>query len=106
VNSGTFPRSIAIDPDGRYLYVTNLSSPNVSSFAINITTGALNGLGWVGAVYGPSSVAVDPDGKFAYVVQLANIVASYAIDPATGALTNLGMTVATGSNPFQIALTR
>ena len=42
--AGTFPSAIAVDPLGKYVYVTNSMSNNVSGYAINSTTGALTPL--------------------------------------------------------------
>ncbi|MGA9272262.1 MAG: beta-propeller fold lactonase family protein, partial [Candidatus Cybelea sp.] len=40
--TGSTPWGVAIDPKGKFVYVTNLSSNNVSAYTINVTTGALH----------------------------------------------------------------
>jgi 6-phosphogluconolactonase (cycloisomerase 2 family) len=39
--AGTNPRSVAVDPGGKFVYVANILSNNVSGYTINPTTGAL-----------------------------------------------------------------
>jgi len=39
--AGTGPWGIVADPSGKYLYVANYSSDNVSAYSINSSTGAL-----------------------------------------------------------------
>ena len=43
--AGSTPVSIAVDPTGRFAYVTNDSSNDVSAYAINPITGALTSIG-------------------------------------------------------------
>jgi len=43
--TGTFPVSVAVDPNERFVYVANQGSDNVSGYTINATTGALSTLG-------------------------------------------------------------
>jgi len=81
---------VAVDPAGKFAYVTNYGSNEVSMYIIDATTGALASIGNIAAGTGPFSVAVDPAGKFAYVVNFSsNDVSMYTIDGATGALTVL-----------------
>ena len=61
------PVSVAVDPPGKFAYVTNSGSNDVSMYTINATTGALTSIGTIAAGTDPVSVAVDPSGKFAYV---------------------------------------
>ncbi|MGZ5556423.1 MAG: beta-propeller fold lactonase family protein, partial [Candidatus Aminicenantales bacterium] len=37
----TGPSSVAVDPSGKYVYVANYWSTNISAFSIKSTTGAL-----------------------------------------------------------------
>jgi 6-phosphogluconolactonase len=39
--AGTNPIAVAVDPTGKFAYVTNVGSANVSAYAINATSGAL-----------------------------------------------------------------
>lgn len=76
LTEGNGPTGIAIDPTGKYLYVTNFQDGTVSSFSIDssgtlsligspVATGNING---ANPTPGPIAVQVDPSGKFVYVV--------------------------------------
>jgi YVTN family beta-propeller protein len=80
-----------VDPAGKFAYVTNNGSNNVSMYTINATTGALTSVGTIAAGQFPTSVAVHPSGKFVYVTNFgSNTVSMYSIDATTGALTLIG----------------
>jgi YVTN family beta-propeller protein len=106
---GVGPKSIAVDPTGKFAYVANNGCPddfvgNVTTYTINATTGALTAvLPNVSADFGPHSVTVDPSGKFVYVVNdgaievTAGSIFVYALDPTTGTLTLTGNGVIFGT---------
>jgi 6-phosphogluconolactonase (cycloisomerase 2 family) len=48
VAAGSLPSSIAIDPSGKFAYVTNFDSDNVSMYGIDADTGALTLIGTIG----------------------------------------------------------
>ena len=101
--AGTKPSSVAVDPTGKFAYVTNSGSNDVSMYTINPTTGALTPVGTIAAETGPASVVVHPTSKFAYVTNFgSNNVSMYTINATTGALTSMG-TIAAGSAPTSIA---
>jgi len=78
---------MAIDPSGQFAYVSNATN-ELSTYAINLTTGALTpqGTALTGPIPGP--IAIHPSGKFAYVVNRgSNEVWAYRIDSVTGAWT-------------------
>jgi streptogramin lyase len=106
--AGGGPFSVAVDPSGKFAYVANINSNNVSAYTIDSTTGALSQLSNspFTAGSGPASVAVDPSGKFAYVANLfAGSVSAYTIDSTTGALSQLSNSpFAAGSNPASVAV--
>ncbi|HKC44301.1 MAG TPA: beta-propeller fold lactonase family protein [Burkholderiales bacterium] len=97
--SGVHPFGVTVHPSGKFLYVTNNGSGNVSAYTIDATTGALTAIDAIpgtvaidnfAAGTGPQSVTVDPSGKFAYVANNAsNNISAYAIDASSGALTAL-----------------
>ena len=96
IAAGTNPVSVTVDPSGKFAYVTNSSTNDVSMYTINATTGALTSIGTIAAGTDPVSVAVDPSGKFAYVTNSdSNDVSMYTINGTTGALTPIG-TIAAG----------
>ena len=104
IAAGTDPVSVAVDPAGKFAYVTNSGSNDVSMYTIDATTGALTSIGTIAAGTDPTSVAIDPSGKFAYVTNSAsNDVSMYTIDVTTGALTSIG-TIAAGTTPTSIAI--
>jgi YVTN family beta-propeller protein len=101
------PDSVAVDPAGKFAYVTNFESNDVSMYTIDATTGALASTGTIAAGPGPVSVAVDPAGKFAYVAnwtyEAEGSVSMYTIDATTGVLTLSG-TIATELSPTSIVI--
>jgi YVTN family beta-propeller protein len=104
IAAGTGPDSVAVDPAGKFAYVTNFGSNDVSMYTINATTGALASIGTIAAGTAPVSVAVDSAGRFAYVTNSgSNDVSMYTIDATTGALTSTG-TIAAGQSPTSIAV--
>lgn len=90
----------------RFAYAVNSSSNDVTTFAIDGTTGALSEVGTeVPAGANPASIALDPSGRFAYVANYSSHnVTTFAIDPTTGTLTQVGSDAAAGSNPLSIAV--
>jgi 6-phosphogluconolactonase (cycloisomerase 2 family) len=93
---------------GRFAYVANGLSNNVSVYAINPASGALAaipGSPFAAGTY-PYSVAVDPTGKFAYVANLiSNNISAFVIDAATGSLTPVnGSPFAAGMSPKSVAV--
>lgn len=108
IAAGTGPNSVAVDPAGKFAYVTNSASNDVSMYSIDATTGALAFIGSIAAGTDPVFIAMDPAGKFAYVanwtVYDANgSVSMYSIDATTGSLTPMG-TIATEIAPTSIAI--
>ena len=104
IAAGTAPVSIAVDPAGKFVYVTNSGSNDVSMYTIDATTGALTSMGTIAAGTDPVSIAVDPAGKFAYVTDSSsNDVSMYTINSTTGSLRVIGM-IAAGLSPTSIAI--
>ena len=97
------PRSVAVSPNGKHVYVASGEGSAVAVLQRNTTTGALTQLpgpegcisagGFGGCTSGralelPWSVAVSKDAKHVYVTsQYSNAVAVLQRDPKTGALT-------------------
>lgn len=97
---------MTVHPSGRFAYVTNASSSNVSAYSIDPATGALTAVSGSPFATGslPFSLEVDPSDKFADVAsRQSNSVSAFAIDPATGALTPVaGSPFAAGTNPVSL----
>jgi 6-phosphogluconolactonase (cycloisomerase 2 family) len=103
--TGAGPRSIAVDPTGKFAYVTNSNDNDVSAYAINAVTGALTSIGAdAPAGIGPISVTIDPSGRFAYVANATGNVSAYTIDAATGVLNSIGAAVLAGTGPRSISV--
>jgi 6-phosphogluconolactonase (cycloisomerase 2 family) len=102
-SGGAPPTAIAIDPSGKFAYVTyvfrfntpfgNTYGDQVKVFSVNATTGELTGPTGGIAARTPWSIAVEPTGHYAYVASRdGDEVRTYGIDATTGALTFLGST--------------
>ena len=86
--AGTAAFGVAVDPSGRFVYVTNVGDNTVSPFAAN--SGVLTTIGAAVATGPtPAGVAVDPLGRFLYVANAggAGTVSAFTITNGVGALT-------------------
>jgi len=112
---GLNPVSVAVAADpsgqfGKFAYVANDLSDNVSMYTIDATTGLLTFVGEIDAELYPTSVAVDPSGKFAYVTNfgdhlagISGTVSMFTIN-RDGGLTSLGTIAETGVGTTSVAL--
>jgi 6-phosphogluconolactonase (cycloisomerase 2 family) len=124
--TGSLPTSIAIEPTGRFLYVTTALPPTTGAievFQINQTTGALSAVGTPLSVAIPAGAggmgggtlqgaAVDPSGKFLYAVvnneassPTNSVILEFTIDPTTGALTQQSTNFPVDDAPTSLAFT-
>jgi len=98
--SGVTPSAIAIDPTGRYVYVTDKTSNQIIGYAINLanagsgtTNGSLTPLvssPFTTGLY-PVAITIDPRGKYIYTANYnSNTVSAYAINTANGSLSGAG----------------
>src|SRR5262249_36972249 len=86
---GSVPIGVAVTPDGKFVFVVNSYSENVTVIATATNTVvATVGVGKGPQGVAPQGVAVTPDGKFVYVTNLG-------IFPALGTVS----AIATASNP-------
>jgi hypothetical protein len=95
-----------VDPTGRFLYVANRGSSNISAFAINSAIGLLTLVTGspfdAGPGAAPTSVAADNSGKLLFVANHdSHNVSVYRIDGTSGALTPLASARA-GTNPTAV----
>ena len=106
--TGTVPMAITVDPTGRYVYVANRDSDNVSAYSIDAASGALAPVGGSPFAAGdaPKSISVDPTGKFVYIANKdSDNISAFRIDPATGSLAPIaGAPFASGIEPNSIAI--
>jgi 6-phosphogluconolactonase (cycloisomerase 2 family) len=87
------PSSLAIDSEGRFLYVGKqqpFSNRNLEVYSIDgsggltLADGLLTG---TGAMVGPMAVAAEPQGQFVYAVDQNGNLDPFVVNPSTGALT-------------------
>lgn len=105
--AGDNPVALSVDPTGKFLFVANKDSNDISAYTIHHHEGklkAVKGSPFAGGV-APVSIVTHPTGKFAYVVNAdsADIV-TYKIDSVTGELDELPQRVAAGKQPESIVL--
>ena len=83
---------IAIDPTGRYLYVSDETGNTIYGFTISQTDGTLTAIAGLGASFttnlnAPSDLVIDRTGTFLYAVNNGNATVSEYTIGAGGALT-------------------
>jgi 6-phosphogluconolactonase len=85
------PGVITVTPDGKFLYVGNANSAQISAFSIDGTTGVLTEVSGSPFPSGPSaSVRVHPSGKFLYAANFDHgSISVFGINPATGVLSEI-----------------
>src|SRR5690606_3628391 len=88
--------------NGRFIYVANGSSADVSAYAIDDEKGVLNEV--TGSPYaagaGARSVNIHRNGRYAYVENAkADTISAFSIDQTTGALVAISSPIAAGSGP-------
>ncbi len=105
-NATTF---LTVEATGKFLYVANSGSANISGFVINSSTGFLTeiaGSPFTGSA-SPSVIYTDPTSSFLYCANTAGsgTVSGFTINQTTGALTQISGSpwLTNGSNPFGLA---
>jgi YVTN family beta-propeller protein len=111
--SGVYAGSVAVDPLGKFAYVTNSgdiwdyddeADGTVAIYAVNASTGELTSIGTIATGISPTLISVHPSGKFAYVTNSgSNDVSMYTLDATTGALTFIG-SIPAGIDPVSVAV--
>jgi 6-phosphogluconolactonase len=111
---GAGPRHVAVSPDGRFVYVINEMALTVSALRYDGEAGALTEVQTVSTLpegtaadssYSTAEVVVSPDGKFLYGSNRGHdILAIFAIDPASGRLTPVGHQPTLGRTPRNFAI--
>ena len=89
IDTGQTPSSVAVDPSGKYVYVTNNHDNNVSIYSIDSSTGQLTNLSsstLTGS--GPKSIAINPVNGYVYVANTNSDDVS-AFSFSSGTLTHL-----------------
>jgi 6-phosphogluconolactonase len=85
-----------------FVYVSNAQDGNIDTYTMDMNTGALTSVGKAEAAKLVMPMAVSPDKKFLYAVirSQPTRVLTYAIDPATGALTQKASAPLPDSMPY------
>jgi 6-phosphogluconolactonase (cycloisomerase 2 family) len=110
ISAGVTPSAIAVDPTGRFVYVTDQTSNQVLGYTIDTNgTGNLTAMNSspFGAGLYPVALTVDPRGKYLYTVNYnSGTVSSFAIDQSVGSLSALATagSFAVGSSPTCITI--
>jgi 6-phosphogluconolactonase (cycloisomerase 2 family) len=109
--SGIHPTCVTVDPTGRFAYVAGHDSRNITQFAIDPASGALEQVDDVltrnspvdfAIVQGPHAQSWIP--RFVHVTNGgSNDVSVYTVNPANGALTETAPTAAVGNTPVSLA---
>ncbi len=110
--AGTYPYRITVHPTGKFAYVLDSASNNISAFSVD-AMGALTSIGTAVATgINPYSLTVDLSGRFAYVASydhtnvVSGAISGYRIDTNTGILTEMdGSPLATTNSPLAMTIT-
>ena len=115
-SAGPEPWGIAVDPTGKFAYVTNVTdgtsrsaTGSVSAYAINARSGALTqveGSPFTSGGIEPWEMTIGPFGRLAYVTNFySDNVSVYHINPSSGILTQVqGSPFGTGAEPAEVAV--
>jgi len=85
---------ILVDAANKHVYATSLGADTVMEWKFDPATGMLSAIG-PGVIpakpgAGPRHLALHPSGRYLYLItETTNTIGTYAIDPATGTLTEL-----------------
>ena len=110
LNAGAGPRHFAFHPNGKYGYLVNELQSTVTVFSYQ--TGVLHELQTVSTLAkdfrgnnDAAEIAVDPSGRFLYASNRGDdSIAVFAIDPAKGTLTAVGLAATGGKTPRNFSL--
>jgi 6-phosphogluconolactonase (cycloisomerase 2 family) len=83
------PNALALDPLGRFLYVVNEQTEEISGYRTDPLSGDIEALPDFPVFDGPRplSIALDPAGRFVFVGHAFGTVSAFSVDETTGALT-------------------
>ena len=102
--SASGPGPIMTDPFGKFLYVLDTLSNQVSPFGISPVSGSLTAHGPVGTGSQPTSFAIRSDDSWLFVANFNSAtISQFSITPLSGALTPLTVT-STDNYPWGVAV--
>jgi len=90
---GSYPWSIAMDPNNKFVYVSTFSTDELIAYSVNSSTGALSNIGSLPVTAGSKlvSLAIDSFARFLFVGRqqpwLSKNLLSYQYNAGNGALT-------------------
>jgi 6-phosphogluconolactonase (cycloisomerase 2 family) len=88
--AGIDPISMAVHPNGKYIYAVNYQSYNISAYSINPNTGLLTTIKeGPYSTESPVFVTVAPSGKFVYAINIDGYISIFKVNTATGSLTTI-----------------
>jgi 6-phosphogluconolactonase len=99
---------LKVDPSGKFLYVANSGSDNISAYAITSTNGSLTPIS--GSPFGtgmtPVGLSIMASDKFLYVANSgSNNVSAFSLSSSSGVLTRIsGSPFAAGTKPSSVAI--
>jgi 6-phosphogluconolactonase len=102
---------VAVEPQGRFLYITSLNDAQIAGFTINAGSGALTpvpGSPFAAGTGSSGLPAFSPGGYFAYVTNqtTSGSITGFQINQTTGALTPVpGSPFSAGGTPTWISIT-
>jgi 6-phosphogluconolactonase (cycloisomerase 2 family) len=89
--AGSQPVAMAVTPDGKFIYVVNSSSSNVTQYAISAAGALTQPVPPIATGVQPSAMAIDATERFALVANKgASTLSVYTINATTGDLTASG----------------
>jgi 6-phosphogluconolactonase (cycloisomerase 2 family) len=102
---------IVVHPGGRFGYVAigeyEEATGHVVVLSLDPVTGEMTRASAVDITGIVRGVAVDPTGKYLYAIESKNkLIYAYSINAASGALTRIGSTIATGTSPEGVTVDR
>jgi len=101
----TGPETLVMHPSGRFLYVPNSASNNISVYRMDLDGGWLTAGTPIATGVGPHKMSIHPNGNFAFVAsETSNEMHVYGISPLTGELSLVGAPIPTLSQPGSMAL--
>jgi 6-phosphogluconolactonase len=105
---GRNPYLIAVDPTGKFVYITNIFSDDVSAYTINKPNGSLTRIAGSPFETGgnPEGITTDPVASFVYIADtLTGEISGYTIEASSGALSPIaGSPFASGRTPDNLAI--
>lgn len=104
--SGDAPGPLAVDAYGKFLYVVDTGSNQISVFQIGVSNGGLVSVSTAATAQGANSIAIRNDDSYLFVANGASTTLSeFAIAPASGSLLPQGSTgIVTFNLPTGVAV--